>query len=215
MVCAKMLYNYINHCLLKVQNIDLPLQIKHPAKRQRDRKNRRLFETSIEERPEAIQTREKFGHWEINTIVGTIDSSAVLFSMNERQTRQRHIIKITSRTADTVGEGIQRLNEKYGEKFSLVFHSITYDNGSEFASLPQQLPDIPIYYVHPPILIMREGQMKSRMSSFTAFSQKEEVLINYRKKLSSMWKTGSTIFPVNYFSMFHRNSFFKMSYLIL
>ncbi len=110
MVCAKMLYNYINHCLLKVQNIDLPLQIKHPAKRQRDRKNRRLFETSIEERPEAIQTREKFGHWEINTIVGTIDSSAVLFSMNERQTRQRHIIKITSRTADTVGEGIQRLN---------------------------------------------------------------------------------------------------------
>ena len=30
-----------------------------------------------------------------------------------------------------------------------VFRSITSDNGSEFASLTNQLPDVPIYYVHP------------------------------------------------------------------
>lgn len=63
--------------------------------------------------------------------------------------RQRHIIKIASRTADAVEEGIQRLKEKYGEQFPQIFRSITCDNGSEFASLPQQIPDTPIYYVYP------------------------------------------------------------------
>lgn len=149
MVCTKTLYNYIDQCLLKIRNIDLPLRVKRQTKRQRSRKNRRLLGLSIEQRPEKIQTREEFGHWEMDTIVGTNDSSAVLLSMDERQTRQRHIIKIASRTAEAVGEGIQRLKEKYGGQFSRIFRSITCDNGSEFASLPQQLPDTPIYYAHP------------------------------------------------------------------
>lgn len=33
--------------------------------------------------------------------------------------------------------------------FSSVFRSITSDNGSEFASLPQTLPKMSIYYAHP------------------------------------------------------------------
>ena len=149
MVCTKTLYNYIDQCLLKVRNIDLPLWVKLQRKRQRNRKNRRLFGLSIDQRPQTIQTREEFGHWEMDTIVGTKDSSAVLLSIDERQTRHRHIIKIASRTADAVGEGMRRLKELYGEKFSQIFRSITCDNGSEFASLPQQLPEIPIYYADP------------------------------------------------------------------
>lgn len=149
MVCTKTLYNYIDQCLLKIRNIDLPLRVKRQTKRQRNRKNRRLLGLSIEQRPEKIETREEFGHWEMDTIVGTRNSCAVLLSLDERQTRKRHIIKIASRTADAVGEGIRRLKETYGEQFSVVFRSVTCDNGSEFASLPQQLPDIPVYYAHP------------------------------------------------------------------
>ena len=33
--------------------------------------------------------------------------------------------------------------------FHAVFRSITSDNGSEFSSLPQVLPNTPIYYAHP------------------------------------------------------------------
>ena len=41
------------------------------------------------------------------------------------------------------------LRNLYGERFGRVFRSITSDNGSEFASLPQLLPTIPVYYAHP------------------------------------------------------------------
>ena len=66
----------------------------------------------------------------------------------------RHIKDISLRLhlgqrADAVREGIRRLKEKYGEQFPQIFRFITSDNGSEFASLPKQLPDTPIYYAHP------------------------------------------------------------------
>lgn len=38
---------------------------------------------------------------------------------------------------------------QYGERFPRVFRSITSDNGSEFAALPEQLPETTIYYAHP------------------------------------------------------------------
>lgn len=148
-VCTKTLYNYIDQCLLRVRNIDLPLRVKRKTKRQKNQQNRRLYGLSIEERPEKIQTREEFGHWEFDTVIGLKGSSAALLSMDERQTRKRILIKISSKTSEAVGEAVRQLKEKYAEKFPRIFRSITCDNGSEFASLPQQLPDTPIYYAHP------------------------------------------------------------------
>lgn len=37
--------------------------------------------------------------------------------------------------------GIQQPRVIYGDRFNQVFRSITSDNGSEFATLPQLLPD--------------------------------------------------------------------------
>ncbi len=49
-VCTKTLYNYIDQCLLKVRNIDLPLKVKRKAHTDRkNRQNKRIFGTSIEE----------------------------------------------------------------------------------------------------------------------------------------------------------------------
>ena len=53
------------------------------------------------------------------------------------------------RSTQAVEQGGKALRELYGERFNQVFRSITSDNGSEFASLPQLLPTIPIYYAHP------------------------------------------------------------------
>ena len=105
--------------------------------------------TNIEARPQVVNRREEFGHWEIDTVVGRKESQSVLLTLDERTTRFRHIIKIPGRSTQAVEQGLKMLRELYGERFSQVFRSITSDNGSEFASLPQLLPTIPIYYAHP------------------------------------------------------------------
>lgn len=148
-VCTKTLYNYIDQCLLKVRNIDLPLRVRRKQKTQRDRKNRRLYGMSIEERPVEIESREEFGHWEIDTVIGNQGSLPVLLTLDERKTRQRHILKISAQTAEAVAEGIGRLKLLYGDRFPKIFRSVTSDNGSEFARLPQLLPETTVYYAHP------------------------------------------------------------------
>lgn len=148
-VCAKTLYNYIDQRLLKVKNIDLPLKVKRKQRPKAHPAHKRLYGMSIEKRPESVNQRKEFGHWEIDTVVGRQGSSAVLLTLDERTTRFRHIVKIPSRSAQAVEQGLQQLRAVYGERFGSVFRSITSDNGSEFASLPKSCPDVPIYYAHP------------------------------------------------------------------
>lgn len=148
-VCAKTLYNYIDQCLLKVRNIDLLLKVKRKQSVHHGRQHKHLYGMSIEERPDAVNNREEFGHWEIDTVVGNKDSAAVLLTLDERTTNFRHMIKIPNRSSSAVEQGMQQLRQLYGERFNTIFRSITSDNGSEFASLPQTLPDTVIYYAHP------------------------------------------------------------------
>ena len=150
-VCTKTLYNYIDQCLLKVRNIDLLLKVKRKANAaQKDRQNKKIFGTSIEERSEEINSRTTFGHWEADTIVGRKGTSAVLLSLDERMKLHRHLVKISSRSSEAVGEAMQKIAQLYGESFEKVFKSITCDNGSEFADLGRYLPkSTKVYYAHP------------------------------------------------------------------
>ena len=150
-VCTKTLYNYIDQCLLTVRNIDLPQKVKRKTRiARKDRQNKRIFGTSIEERPEEINSRTTFGHWEIDTIVGRKGSSAVLLSLDERTKLHRHLVKIPSRSCEAVGDALQKIAEYYGENFEKVFKSVTCDNGSEFVDLGRYLPkSTKVYYAHP------------------------------------------------------------------
>ena len=90
---------------------------------------------SIEERGDEVNKRTAFGHWEIDTVVGKKESSSVLLSLDERLTRKRHLVKIPSRSSDSVRVGLEKIAELYGESFETVFKSITSDNDSEFVDL--------------------------------------------------------------------------------
>lgn len=150
MVCTSTLYNYIDLGLLKVKNLDLLRRVGRKTNSERSRVNLRLFGMSIEARPDEINNRLDFGHWEIDTIVGKKDSSDVFLSLDERLTRFRHVVKIPSRSAESVKLGLEKIFSSYPEKSrNRLFKSVTSDNGSEFASLPKQLPDIDVYYSHP------------------------------------------------------------------
>ncbi|MDO4565073.1 MAG: IS30 family transposase [Clostridia bacterium] len=148
-VCTKTLYNYIDQCLLGTRNIDLPMRVKRRTKREKDRTNRRLYGMSIEQRPEEVERREEFGHGEIDTIKGKKESSAALLSIDERYTRRRYLVKISSCSKEAVREGIEKLRERHGENFSGIFKTMTSDNGSEFAELSDALPEAEVYYAHP------------------------------------------------------------------
>lgn len=151
-VCTKTLYNYIDLRLLDIKNIDLPMKLRRSTKKSRVRKNKKALGTSIEERPEEINTREEFGHWEIDTVIGEKTSDdKVLLTIVERKTRYSIVLSIDGKRARAVTEGIREVKELYGDKFSEVFKSITSDNGSEFSDLSSLEEEVGtrIYFTHP------------------------------------------------------------------
>ena len=69
-VCTKTLYNYVDLGLLPIKNIDLPEKLNRNTKEKRVRENKKILGRSIEERPEIVNSRTEFGHWEIDTVIG-------------------------------------------------------------------------------------------------------------------------------------------------
>lgn len=148
-VCTKTLYDYINRCYLKVRNIDLLLKVKLKQKDEIVRQNKKILGESIENRPPVVGLRTTFGHWEIDTIVGTVDTAPVLLTLDERKTRTRIMRKIESRTSAAVNKAMQEIMAEYGDLAPKIFKTITADNGSEFTHLQEALPFTKVYYAHP------------------------------------------------------------------
>lgn len=152
MVCTKTLYNYVDAGLLSITNIDLPLKLKRSTKRIRVKQHKTNLGTCISERPEYINDRSDFGHWEIDTVIGKKDKSdKVLLTITERITRKEIIRILPNKTAEAVQKSMTELIESSGELYSKVFKSITADNGTEFADLAtlESITDSKIYFAHP------------------------------------------------------------------
>lgn len=152
MVCTKTLYNYTDHGLMEFKNIDLPQKLHRNTKPHKIHSNKKKLGRSIESRPDNVDNRTEFGHWEIDTVIGRksgIDS--VLLTLAERQTRNFIVRKIANKTSEAVMAEIKKLYEEFGSCFSKVFKTITGDNGSEFAELStlEDKTDTKVYFTHP------------------------------------------------------------------
>ena len=89
---------------------------------------------SIEHRPSSIDTREEFGHWEGDLATGPRDGkNGAYLTLLERKTRFYYMIPIKSKSAKQVYMKINKLHKFYGQAFSDIFKSITFDNGNEFS----------------------------------------------------------------------------------
>ena len=150
-VCTKTLYNYVDLGLLPIKNIDLPEKLRRNTKAKRVKENKRKLGKSIEERPEYIQNRQEFGHWEIDSVIGVKDESEpAIMTVVERMTRMALWIKIKDHTADSVNEALIKIFENFKGKESQVFKTITGDNGSEFARLTEvEGKGLQVYFTHP------------------------------------------------------------------
>lgn len=151
MVCTKTLYNYVALGLLPIKNIDLPEKLSRNNKTRLNRENKLKLGRSIEERPEIVDTREEFGHWEIDTVIGIKDENGpCVLTLTERMTRMCFWIKAQNRSADAIMEALGKVLSYFIERRDQVFKTITGDNGSEFASLSLlEEGELKVYFTHP------------------------------------------------------------------
>jgi len=100
--------------------------------------------TSIEERPEIVERRERIGDWEADTIIGRGHQGAVV-TLVERKSRLLRMGLVKNRTKDSVKETMIRL------LCGFPVHTITCDNGKEFAAHEEiaEALNAAIYFAHP------------------------------------------------------------------
>lgn len=217
-ICENTLYNYIyrgdvflalckDHLLYKGKNH------KHTGTGNKNRARQAKGET-IENRPKEILERAEFGHWEMDSIMGTVGSHAALLVLTERKTRNGIVIRVPDHTAESVVRALNRLERRMGAKFRDVFRTITVDNGCEFQacdgmekSLRARLPRTKIFYCHPYSayergsnenmnrIIRRFFPKGTNFDNVTAaeVAAAEEWMNNYPRKILG-WRSSASLF---------------------
>lgn len=157
-ICERTLYSYIDKGIfLHLTNKDLPVKHKRKYRKVKRQQARASAGTSIDKRPISVNDREEFGHWEMDSVLGSRKHSKnTLVVLSERKTRQEIIFKVKNHSADEVVGVLNILEKKWGSLFPKVFKSITVDNGSEFTLVNEMEKSIlfegkrtDMYYCHP------------------------------------------------------------------
>jgi len=160
-ICTKTLYNYIDkNVFANLTNKDLP--VKRNGKKRGYSPTRVAYNnlkgTSIELRPPEVETREEYGHWEMDLVLGGVGKGKnALLVLTERKSRQQIILKIHDKSQRSVQQAIDKLDRKMGPRFKKTFKTITVDNGSEFLDSERLECSIKnptqkrfkLYYAHP------------------------------------------------------------------
>jgi IS30 family transposase len=140
------LYNWIEGGPMKVKNGDLLLKVrrKQPTK---VKEQKRRYGKSIDERSEKANTREEFGHWEGDSIIGK-DRRGHVITLLERKRRVGLMFKFDKMRAKNMVTVLRILQGRYRKQFREIFKSITFDNGSEFAYNKEMSRYTKVYYAH-------------------------------------------------------------------
>ena len=155
-ICVSTLYSYIDKgVFLHLTNKDLWRKgIKKPRNYEPVQRVAHPKLPSISTRPEYIDDRQEYGHWEMDLVVGKSGTNAVLLTLCERLSRQVMIYKLPNRKAATVRSVFDKL-EKQLPDFRHRFKSITTDNGPEFLEYDQLIKSVKngeqrfaVYYCH-------------------------------------------------------------------
>lgn len=151
--CTKTVYALINAAVLPIRNIDLPMKTRmRPRKKNVSEPkghNAKHLGRSIEECDPEILSREDFGHWEVDLVLGKkIKNEPVIITMVERKTRYCLTKKVWGKGATVVQKGVLDLMRKQGLE---QFKTLTTDNGSEFSSLSLIegiTEDVQVFFTH-------------------------------------------------------------------
>lgn len=132
----KTIYNYIDKGILMSDRSDLTYgNYKRKSKMKKEKLRTTLSKEGrkIEDRPTEIETREEFGHWEMDLVIGSRKGGKCLLVLSERQTRKEIIELLPDKKQESVIKALNRLERRLGVKrFREEFKTITTDNGVEF-----------------------------------------------------------------------------------
>lgn len=136
-ICFKTIYNYADSKKLNLTKVDFRFRARRKYKIILDNKDDTKFiipeEKRIVNRPEKINSKDEFGHWEGDLIIGVNKSNSDhLLTLVERKTLATIILKVKGKCQNSINSSINKLEKYYSNKFNKIFKSITFDNGIEF-----------------------------------------------------------------------------------
>lgn len=111
-----------------------------------DRRGKIKNRVDIDDRPAVVESRERIGDWEGDTIIGQGRKSALL-TMVERKTLYTVIVRLTGKRADLLANAAV-INMK---DIKSIVKTITFDNGLEFSEHEVIAPGLKaeICFAHP------------------------------------------------------------------
>ncbi|SKA73039.1 Transposase and inactivated derivatives, IS30 family [Eubacterium uniforme] len=159
-ISVRTLYNYIDMDLFTgISLSNLPVKRKRNKRSISVTKYKTLKKEAplITDRPEEVEDRKIFGHWEMDTVKGRKGvTKGCLLVLTERKTRKEIIRFLKNQKSESVVKELNEIEKIFGEKFSDIFKSITVDNGSEFSDYENMKKSaihegdrVEIYYCHP------------------------------------------------------------------
>ena len=135
----------------KRKNGDLYRHLRCQKKRRKrygsyDRRGKLSNRVSIERRPAEVESRQRLGDWEVDTMIGKRHKQAIV-TLVERKSRLVLLRKVEQRTAEAVENAITHLLGPWTHDV----HTITADNGKEFANHEQiaEKLNANFYFAHP------------------------------------------------------------------
>ena len=215
-ICVSTFYGYIEKgVFLNLTNKDLPEKPKRKRPYHKVKTTKRAPRgESIEKRPEVINQRITFGHWEMDTVYSGKDGSCALLVLTERLSRKEIIEKMRDRTAISTVRALNRIERRFGALFPRVFQTITVDNGGEFSDVKSLERSIlrkgrrtKMYYCHPYTSCERGSNecankmIRRKFPKGTDFNKvsraevkkAEEWMNNYPREILG-WKTAEIVF---------------------
>lgn len=156
-ITARTFYNYVELGLVRVKPLDLAQKTRRKNRKHRGQAKMREIGTRIDMRPSSVESREEFGHWEIDGVIGKASDQTELMTLVERKTRDAIIVKLGSRTQEAVIKALGGLEQQFRRDFTMIFKTITSDNGSEFLNFGEMEKShyknrhirTKVYYAHP------------------------------------------------------------------
>lgn len=108
-------------------------------------------DNSIELRPENINNRERFGEWELDTVVSTSKGKhQCLMTLTDRKIRFEIIARLNGKTRDEVIKKIKKIKLIIKDNLNDIIKSISTDNGNEFSAWKsiQNILETTVYFCH-------------------------------------------------------------------
>ena len=136
----------------KANGGDLYKHLRHSSKKRRkrygsnDKRGQIPNRVSIDERPEIVDSKERIGDWETDTVIGKKHKGALVTAV-ERKTRFTCIRFVPNKQADVVAKALVDILRPYKKNVL----TITNDNGKEFSHHEKIAKALKanVYFAHP------------------------------------------------------------------